>query len=65
MSSWKLSAFLVCLLAAMVATISLGATNDLSTHGWWSLLAFLAIAFAVIGVLTVLLVPRRSKTRRS
>lgn len=64
MSSWKLSAFLAGLLAAVIATISLGSMNLLG-HGWWSLLAFLAIAFTVIGALTVLLAPRRSKAPRS
>ncbi len=64
MSGWRLSAYLAGLLAAAIATITLGVTN-LSGHGWWSLLAFLAIGLAVIAALTVLLVPKRSRTQRS
>lgn len=63
-SSWKLSATLAGLIAMVVAGLSLG-RSGLNGHGWWSLLAFLVIAFTVISALTMVLVPRGPKQRRS
>ena len=64
MSSWRVSAVLVGLFAAMFATFSVGLFG-LSGHGWWSMLAFVAIALSAIGALTLALVPSRSRRRHS
>lgn len=63
MSSWKLSALLAGLVAMAMATIAVGALG-LDGRGGWSIVAFVAVAFVCVGVLTVVLVPRHSTPSR-